>query len=271
VSPTSDPATAGGPAVAARQPRRSADRGRALSRRATGQPDRVAGDVAGDEQAGPLAGPRGEDDRARTSRRRRLVRLVFGDWHPLLRDPLDLLRLSFGVAAVLFFLAGSLEYGVRLAGTFLLLVVAQRVRLPRLFDFLFIVGMALQAWGNAGRLFEDISWWDNLVHFVIPATSVPVLYVVQVRLGLLPPMAEARRPRQRLGFVLFAVTTGIAIGAIYEIYEYVANRWLGAPIAIGYADTIFDLTLNAGGALLGGLVLMLWSAERWSSERGPIR
>lgn len=41
-----------------------------------------------------------------------LRRALFGDWHPLLRDPLDLLRLSFAIAAIAFFIAGSTEYGI---------------------------------------------------------------------------------------------------------------------------------------------------------------
>lgn len=203
------------------------------------------------------------------SRAQVLRRLVFGDWHPLLRDPLDLMRLSFAAAAIVFFLAGSLEYAVRMAGTFLLLAFAQRLRMPRLFDLLFIVGMALQAWGNAGRLFEDVSWWDNVVHFAIPAVSVPVLYVLHWRLGLVPDMASEQHPRYRLGLVLFAVTQGLSIGAVYEIYEYVAVHWLDAPLAIGYADTIFDLTLDAGGAVVGGMLLMLWSASKAPTGRVP--
>ena len=205
----------------------------------------------------------------RTRRLRVLRKAVFGDWNPYLRDPLDLLRLSFAAAAVIFLLAGSLEYAVRMAGTFLLVAAAQRLRIPRLFDLLFIVGMGLQAWGNAGRLFEDIDWWDNLVHFVVPATSVPVLYVLNWRLGVLPGMAEEQNPRQRVGLVLFAIMSGLSIAALYEVYEYVAVNWLGVGLAIGYSDTIFDLALGFGGAIAGGLLLMLWSAEHWATERQP--
>jgi hypothetical protein len=223
--------------------------------------------AAPEAQPETIAGTTEASPRAR--RRRRLRKAIFGDWTPLLRDPLDLLRLSFAAAAVVFFLAGSLEYAVRLAGTFLLLVAAQRLRLPRLFDLLFIIGMGLQAWGNAGGLFESIDWWDNLVHFVIPATSVPVLYVLSWRLGLLPDMAEEQRPRQRFGLVVFAIMSGLSIGALYEIYEYVAVHWLDASLAIGYSDTIFDLTLDTAGSLAGGLLLMFWSAQNWPTGRQP--
>jgi hypothetical protein len=205
-----------------------------------------------------------------SARRRRLLRkALFGDWSPLLRDPLDLLRLSFAVASAAFALAGSVEYAVRLAGTFALVVAAQRLRLPRLFDALFLVGMWLQAWGNALRLFENISWWDNLVHLAVPFSSVPVLYVLLVRLGVVHhEITDKGHPlRHHIGLAIFAVAVGLSIGALYEVYEYVANRWLNAPIEIGYADTIFDLTLDAIGSLAGGVLLMRWAALQRSTER----
>jgi hypothetical protein len=211
---------------------------------------------------------RGLDERrSDISRGQRLRKLVFGDWHPLLRDPLDLLRLSFAAAAIIFFLTGSTEYGVRMTATFLVLAIAQRLRLPRLFDLLFMIGMASQAWGNALGLFDNYDRYDNIVHFLLPLTSVPVLYVLTVRLGLLPDLADVRKPRQRLGLAVFAVMAGLSIGALYEVYEYVGNKWIGFDISIGYSDTIFDLTLDASGSILGGLVLILWAGAHWPTER----
>jgi len=200
---------------------------------------------------------------------RLLRKVVFGDWHPLLRDPLDLLRLSFAVASVAFALAGSLEYAVRLAGTFLLVVGAQRLRLPRVFDLLFMIGMWLQAWGNALRLFENIYWWDNLVHLVVPFSSVPVLYVLLVRLELLHHEItdEGHPGRHYVGLAIFAMAVGLSIGAIYEIYEYVVVNWLNAPLAIGYSDTIFDLSLDALGSLGGALLLVWWASRHRGTER----
>jgi len=203
-------------------------------------------------------------------RGRRLRQAVLGDWHPLLRDPVDLLRLSFVAGSVVFFLRGEVEPAVTLAATFLVLMVAQRLRMPRLFDLLFIIGLGSSAWGNALNLFDEIDKWDNLVHFLLPMSSVPVLYVLSLRLGLVPDLAEAQRPRQRLGLVLFAQMNGLSIAALYEIYEYVVVNWFGSDKEIGYSDTIFDLTLGAGGALAGGVILMLWSAAHWPTERQPL-
>ena len=45
----------------------------------------------------------------------RFLTLVFvRDWHPVLRDPLDLFRLSFPVGAVIFALMGDWDAVVRL-------------------------------------------------------------------------------------------------------------------------------------------------------------
>ena len=195
--------------------------------------------------------------------------LVLGDWHPLLRDPLDVMRSSFAGAAIAFLLGGELEYAIRLAFTFLVLVVAQRLQLPRRFDLLFIVAMALQAWGNALRLFEDVYWWDNLVHLVLPLASVPVLYVLLLRLGMVNDLGDERHRRHRIGFAIFAIGMGLSIGALYEIYEYVIHNYLHADIAIGYADTVDDLALDTAGSLIGGAFLMLSSRLGWSTVRAP--
>jgi hypothetical protein len=216
----------------------------------------------------PTTGPGKQEATPRGRRGIWLRRAIFGDWSPILRDPLDLARLSFAAFAVVFFLAGSLEYGVRFAGTFVLVAAAQRFDLPRTFDLIFILGMALQVWGNALNLFDVVDWWDNLVHLVVPFSAVPVLYVVNVRLGILSPLAEEHEPRQRLGIVLFAVMAGLTAGVLYEIYEYIAVEWLGATyLEIGYADTILDLALDAVGAFAGGLFLVLWSTRRWETGR----
>jgi uncharacterized membrane protein YjdF len=66
---------------------------------------------------------------------------------------------------------------------------------------------------------------------------------------------------------VFAVMSGLSIGALYEIYEFVAVHWLGADLAIGYTDTINDLLLDTVGALAGGLLLMLWSAAQLPTGR----
>jgi len=60
--------------------------------------------------------------------RRPTSRLVLGDWHPLLRDPIDLLRAAFLVGATVLLIQGTVGGAVRLVLTMALVLV------PRIFN-----------------------------------------------------------------------------------------------------------------------------------------
>jgi hypothetical protein len=210
-----------------------------------------------------------------------LRHLMFGDWHPRMRDPLDLMRLSFAVAAVGFLVAGEGSKAFHLFLNFLILVAAQRLNMPRRFDLLFILGWGTQALGNAVGAF-DLNYcthvrvgrdnnvclgYDNFVHFVIPLSSIAPVYTLGLRLGVLPDISEETSWRQRFGTVLFAALGVMAIETLNEIWEYVAVNWLGLNLQIGYSDTIHDMALGVVGSLAGGVIIWVWAANRWPTER----
>jgi len=89
------------------------------------------------------------DGRHRLSARLRW--LLLGDWTPVVRDPIDLFRLSFLGGAVATGLLGDWEQSLRLALTFAVTDVARLMDLPRPFDLAFNVGMGFQAWGTSSE------------------------------------------------------------------------------------------------------------------------
>ena len=202
----------------------------------------------------------------------------------MLRDPLDLIRLSFAVAAVGFLLSGHPAIAWHLFVDFLVVVAAKRLNMPRLFDLLFMLGWATQAWGNAAGLFNlnDCTsirlgkanhvclGYDNFVHLVVPLTSIAPIYVLGLRLGVLPDISKETTWRHRLGTVLFAVLGVMSIEYLNEIWEYVAVNWLGLNLQIGYSDTIHDMALGVVGSVAGGVLIWVWAAKRWPTERRPV-
>jgi hypothetical protein len=74
-----------------------------------------------------------------------LATVFLGDWHPLLRDPLDLFRLSFLVGAVVFALQGDWDAVVRLLIPCLLVFVIRALEIPRPIDWVFCLAMAFRA------------------------------------------------------------------------------------------------------------------------------
>jgi hypothetical protein len=67
--------------------------------------------------------------------KRALAAIFLGDWHPLLRDPLDLFRLSFLVGAVVFAVQGDWDAVVRLLIPCLLVFLIRALELPRPIDW----------------------------------------------------------------------------------------------------------------------------------------
>ena len=194
-------------------------------------------------------------------------RWLVQDWKGPIRDPLDLLRATFLVGAVVALALGDVDSAVRLGLTFGLVILARQISLPRPFDLAFLVGMALQGWGNVFGLFDTFSWYDKVVHFVLPMAVAPVFYILLIRLDAVPDLAADTDGRHHAGIVLITASLGFAFGAIYEIYEYIAVHAFSAGLAIGYADTIGDLADDLVGSLLGGVFLVIWARFGWATSR----
>lgn len=118
--------------------------------------------------------------------------LVFvRDWHPVLRDPLDLVRLSFLVGAVVYATLGDWDATVRLLAPGFFVFLVRAVDVPRPVDWTFCLAMVFQGWGNALHLFSEFWWYDNLVHITLPMSLAPILYIGFARLDVVPEPADA--------------------------------------------------------------------------------
>lgn len=210
----------------------------------------------------------GESGRARAlGIRSKCAWLLLGDWTPWLRDPIDLLRLSFLVGAVITLISGPQEQSLRLLLTFLLVLIPRLVNAPRPFDLAFNVGMAFQAWGNVFGAFDSVTGYDKLVHFVLPCATSMLMYLVLVRARLVPDLANESAIHTKAAMILVTFALGVTVGVAYEVYEYLADHLLGAGLYVSYGDTIGDLVDDALGAAVGGLLVMAWDAHGWATTR----
>jgi len=97
--------------------------------------------------------------------------LVFlRDWHPVLRDPLDVFRLSFPIGAFVYALLGDWDTAVRLAAPGVAVFLVRAIDVPRPVDWVFSAAMFFQGWGNALHLFSRFWWYDKQPPALFPAT-----------------------------------------------------------------------------------------------------
>jgi hypothetical protein len=197
-------------------------------------------------------------------------RVFLGDWHPVLRDPLDLVRISFVVGALGFALAGEWDATVRLLLPAIAVLAVRALDVPRLVDCVFCAAMIFQGWGNALHLFSRYWWYDNTVHITLPMALAPIVYIAFSRLDVVPDPAErVGGGSQVVGMALVAACFGVTAASYYEIYEWVVNNWFGQHLFVSETDTITDLADGFLGAGLGGLILAGWTLGRYTTRRVP--
>jgi hypothetical protein len=201
----------------------------------------------------------------------RFLTLVFiRDWHPVLRDPLDLFRLSFPVGAVIFAIGGDWDAVVRLLLPGLAVFIVRAVDVPRPVDWAFCLAMFFQGWGNALHLFSQFWWYDNSVHITLPMSLAPILYIGFSRLDVVPdPSQRVGSTSELLGMALITMCIGVTAASFYEIYEWVVDNWFGQHLFIGETDTVTDLADGFLGAGIGGLFLAAWALTQYTSRRVP--
>jgi hypothetical protein len=120
-------------------------------------------------------------------------------------------------------------------------------------DLLITLPWLLDVLGNRLDLFDAVTWWDDLMHFVNWALLTA---------GVL--LASARRPASGGLLVMLSLGFGTTAAVLWEIGEYYAFIRDSPELQTAYTDTLADLGLGSLGALLAGLAVW-WARSRQAS------
>jgi hypothetical protein len=194
-------------------------------------------------------------------------RLLLGDWTPLVRDGIDVLRLLLVLATGVALLAGDPGGALALGFAAALALLARVINLPRAYDFGFVLVLTLHATGEALGWYDALPWFDRVVHVVLPCLVAPVLYLGLARLEVLPDPRDETTARHYTGMAIVAFCLGMAVGGLWEIVEYASDGMLDTALSEGNADTVGDLVADAVGSLLGAFLLVAWAVWGWGSVR----
>lgn len=144
---------------------------------------------------------------------------------------------------------GALSLVCFLGVSFAFIVMEER--LPTLFDFLFVVAALLNAGGWVWGLFYLPGPYDEITHtFTTFAITLALSFLVY------SSMLNLFR-NHRILYILTIASFGIAIGALWEIFE-----WAIAVIN-SIDDTIVDLIADSVGAFIAAIV-SLWALQERS-------
>ena len=193
--------------------------------------------------------------------------LVLGDWNRWIRDPIDVARVLLVLAALGFLAAGDPNGAVLLGGAGALAWAVRPLQLPRVYDACFVTALALQAGGEAVGAYDAIPWFDNVVHFSLPFFLAPTIYIALARADVVPDPKDSTERRHYVGIFVVTLALGVALGALWEIWEWVSDHSFGSSLQLGLDDTVGDLVADSAGALCGALLLVCWARYGWGSVR----
>ncbi len=194
-------------------------------------------------------------------------RLVLGDWTPVLRDGIDVLRLVILGGAVAFAIAGRTGSAALLAFLGAITLFARLINLPRVYDLALTLGMALQGFGETFGLYDAFVRFDDLVHFTLPFLTAPVVYIALARLDVVPDPRDETHLQHYVGIGVVTAALGIAIGALWELFEWRSDAWFGTQLSEDNDDTNGDLVRDALGSVAGAALLVVWARFGWGSVR----
>lgn len=124
-------------------------------------------------------------------------------------------------------------------------------QLPALFDFLFVVAALLNAGGWVWGWFYLPGIYDEAVHAF-------TMFAITLALSFLTYASLLRTFHQhRLLYLAAIASFGIAIGALWEITEWVAGKVLSTQVIGSVDDTVIDLIMDSLGSGLAALT-SLW-------------
>jgi hypothetical protein len=116
---------------------------------------------------------------------------------------------------------------------------------------LVMVGFLVDTTGNSLNLYDSVTWWDDMNHFV------NWLFLL-TGIGLI--IGGAVRPRWALVVLVAGLGCLLALGwELGEWYTFIRN---GTELDTAYEDTLGDMTLGTTGAVLAGLIVARVTSRR---------
>ena len=100
--------------------------------------------------------------------------LLLGDWNPVIRDPIDVLRAALLVGSVLLIVFDKNVEAAPLV-TVPIVLIPRLTDMPRPFDLAVVVAMSIEAWGNLFDFFDRIHGYDKVVRFLVPMLPPDVI------------------------------------------------------------------------------------------------
>ena len=176
------------------------------------------------------------------------------------------------VLAVISIVVAGIGWGALSALSFVFafaaMLIPRALRVRPAFDIAFCAAVLVSTWSSVMGIYLSTRWWDMPMHFLTNGLCAAMLYVVLVRLRVL---ADAETlPRPVLSAAVMVTALGLAIGVLWELFEWFGLNYIDPEIFVGYVDTIGDLVQGGLGSLAAGLCMRTLAGQPGGATREPL-
>ncbi|MBL6458439.1 hypothetical protein JMJ55_24175 [Belnapia sp. T6] len=102
--------------------------------------------------------------------------------------------------------------------------------------------------GYAFDLYAAFWWFDRFLH---AATILALTFWLAVMI-----LSDGIREGRTVLFVLLVASTGVAIGALWEVAEWVFDRFASGNVIKGKDDTVIDIVMDTAGAVAAAVLAL---------------
>jgi len=119
--------------------------------------------------------------------------------------------------------------------------------------------LSLDAAGDFFHLYGNISWWDQVVHYLVSVIMAFTLFAVINAFWIDKFKYSLLLKEGRLKLALFlSATSTISLGALYEVEEYLEDVFFHTNRLGPGTDTANDITLNILGAITTVIIVYVY-------------
>lgn len=129
-----------------------------------------------------------------------------------------------------------------------------RVTLPFEIDLLFTLSLFLHTFMGEGLdFYQKLWWWDKSLHFFNTAVIALIAFVIVYTLHY------SRKVRLTIPMIgVFTVSFALAVGALWEIGEFIVDGVFNKTTQNGLADTMWDLIQDFIGGVIVSILGMFY-------------
>jgi VanZ family protein len=121
--------------------------------------------------------------------------------------------------------------------------------------------LAVNVAGYAFDLYAAFWWFDRILH---AATILALTFWLTIMF-----VGEGAREGRAILFVLLISSVGIAIGALWEVAEWVFDRFAPGDVIKGKDDTVIDIIMDTAGAVAAAALALRYRSDASQRASAP--